>query len=115
MTSPAPPLAISPSLRLTREPRKAFPMLGSATSYFKFPQNMGAARASAEEAPPRIVDESGLIRVGMFKARVREMNLGEAKLLKGLGGLGASWPVPPLVVEWIGAGLAHPHLYLGLI
>src|SRR3990172_9343598 len=108
MTSPAPPLAISPSLRLTREPRKAFPMLGSATSYFKFPQNMGAARASAEEAPPRIVDESGLIRLGMFKAPVREMNLGEAKLLKGLGGLGASWPVPPLGGGGVGGGRGQP-------
>ncbi|MEW6775986.1 MAG: DUF2804 family protein [Bdellovibrionota bacterium] len=86
-------------------------MIGSPSAYFRFPQNKGEARAPLEAAPRRIV-EDGLVRLGRFDAPVREMNLPDARLLKGLGG---SWPLPPLVVEWVGAGLAHPEWYLGLI
>ena len=87
-------------------------MFGRSESYFRFPASHGVApRVTPEDAPARIV-EDGLIRLGMFRTPVRQMNLPESRLLRGLG---ASWPMPPLMLEWIGAGIAHPDWYLGLI
>ncbi len=86
-------------------------MTGPASSLFRFPPSHGLPRAQPEEAPARIV-EDGLIRLGMFRTPVREMNLSSSRLLRGAG---RSWPMPPLLVEWVGAGVAHPEWYLGLI
>ncbi len=84
---------------------------GPAPSFFAPPVNRGTARVVPEDAPLRIVDD-GLIRLGLFKNPVRQMNLTDSRLLKGFG---ESWPSPPLLVEWVGAGMAHPDWYMGLI
>ncbi|MBI2059742.1 MAG: DUF2804 family protein [Nitrospirae bacterium] len=85
-------------------------MIGPRSSNFTFPPTQGA-RAIPESAPTRIV-EDGLIQFGRFTEPPRHMNLLDSRLLKGLG---ASWPTPPLLIEWVGAGMAHPDWYLGLI
>lgn len=64
-----------------------------------------------EAAPDRIVD-SGLIRAGLFKTPVREMNLLDSKLLDGKAVNRAGFPK---LMEWVGAGMAHPEWYFGFI
>lgn len=86
-------------------------MIGPESRYYQSSRKPGEQRISPEPAPERIV-ENGLIRLGMFTAPVRDMNLAESALLRGTG---KSWPSPPLLVEWIGAGIAHPDWYLGMI
>jgi hypothetical protein len=84
--------------------------MNRSSEFFQFPAARGD-RVAPEDAPRAIVD-NGLIRLGLFKTPVREMKLRTSALLKGFG---ASWPTPPLLVEWVGAGMAHPDWYLGVI
>lgn len=85
-------------------------MISPPTSFFETPQSPGR-RVITEEAPARIV-ESGLIRLGLFRSPVRQMNLLDSRLLQGKGPV---WPMPPLLVEWVGAGMAHRDWYFGVI
>ncbi|MDD5224812.1 MAG: DUF2804 family protein [bacterium] len=71
------------------------------SDYFIFP----AAPGIIEEAPGKIV-EAGRIRLGYFRSPVREMNLSEARVLKGLI---RNYP------EFIGYGITHPDWYFGTI
>ncbi len=79
-------------------------------AFFSVPSGYGRApRVVPEAAPPAIVT-GGLVRLGMFDAPVRNMNLTASKLLSRSGRL-----IPPVFLEWVGAGIAHPDWYLGLI
>lgn len=85
----------------------AAPVLAAVSSgrnqsdFFDFP----AAPNTIEETPARIV-EAGRIRLGFFRTPVREMNLAEARVLKG-------WPRS--FPEFIGYGITHPDWYFGTI
>lgn len=63
-------------------------------------------------APPASIVEDGRIHMGLFTEPVRDMNLHAARLFNRVRGF---VPVPPLFIEWIGAGLAHPEWYFGMI
>lgn len=79
--------------------------------YFKLPATNGAA--SAEQSPPDdLVAPDGRIQAGVFSQPVSSFGFERAKALggklRGLTGL-------PRLVEWYGAGMAHPDYYFGLI
>ena len=79
----------------------AVPSGRNPSDYFVLP----ATPNVIEEAPARIVEE-GRIKLGFFRAPVREMNLSEARILK-------SWPRS--FPEFIGYGITHPDWYFGTI
>jgi len=81
------------------------------TQYFLFPERESCPKPVLEEAPARIV-EDGLIRAGLFKSPVREMNLLESRILDNKP---TNWLGLPRLMEWVGAGMAHPEWYFGLI
>jgi len=81
------------------------------SQYFLFPAAGAKAKPVPEDSPDRIV-ESGLIRAGLFKSPVRSMNLLDSRLLAGRS---TNMMGFPKLMEWVGAGMAHPDWYFGFI
>jgi hypothetical protein len=81
------------------------------SQYFQFPVTSVKNKPVLEDAPARIV-ESGRIRTGLFKSPVRTMNLLDSSLLAGRS---TNLMGFPRLLEWVGAGMAHPEWYFGFI
>jgi hypothetical protein len=82
-----------------------------SNDYFRYLEAAADGRRVIEDPPDRIV-EHGLIRCGLFKTPVRTMNLLESN---ALGGRAKTRLGLPRLMEWIGAGMAHPDWYFGFI
>jgi len=79
--------------------------------YFRLPAAGPSGSPVLEDAPKSIV-EDGRIATGLFKTPVRHMNLLDSRILHGKA---TCWLGLPRLLEWIGAGMAHPDWYFGFI
>lgn len=85
-------------------------MLEPSSRFFAMPAKAG--HRVTPQVPPASCVEAGRIRLGMYTEPLRHMNLHAARLLQRARGF---LPVPTMLIEWIGAGLAHPEWYFGMI